>query len=102
MSTYHLSIFTPYGKVFDGQVDALMAPGEMGSFGVLARHAPMVSALTNGVLKLRHDSQEKFFALNSGVLEVDGQHNVLVLSDNALAANNIEEAKEKTKSFNKN
>lgn len=97
MAKFHLSLITPLGKVFDNDIESLKAPGVLGSFGVLTRHAPFLSALQKGVLKLTSDEGEKFFAIDSGILEVDNKNTVLVLADHALLANNQEEALNKLK-----
>ena len=93
MPTYQLSIITPQGKIFDDQIDSLIAPGTEGSFGVLARHAPMASLLTKGILFLKKDGKEIYFAISSGVLEINQQSHVLLLSDYAIQATSPEEAK---------
>ena len=95
MSTYRLAIITPNGKIFDDQVEFLSAPGTEGSFGVLNHHAPMVSTLRKGVVSIQQNNVEKFFALNSGVLEVDSQSNVLLLSDTVASGQSKEEAASK-------
>ena len=97
MSQYLLSIVTPTGKTFEGEVSSLIAPGELGAFGVLTRHAPTVTALKKGVLKLTLSSGEKFFAIGRGVFEMDPQNKALILSDSAVEANNFQDAQEKLK-----
>ena len=97
MSSYHLSIITPQGKQFEGQVDSLMAPGVEGSFGVLASHAPFISALKDGVLTLIQNGAKRFFAISSGVLEVNPKGSVLILSDSAVDAKTLEDAEDKLK-----
>ncbi len=87
MKTYHLSIITPNGQVFDGEIESLVAPGDAGSFGILARHRAMVSSLKKGVLKLVQNAQAKFFNLGPGVLEVDGENHVVILTDEAVENN---------------
>jgi len=82
--TYKLSIMTPGGRIFSEQVESLTAPGALGSFGVYAHHAPMVTELTKGILRVQRPNKEDSFLVNSGVLEVDGQHNVIVLVDQAV------------------
>jgi len=99
MPTYQFSIITPQGKIFDDSVDALTAPGTEGSFGVLAKHTPMVVALKNGVLSIKQNNVEKIFAVKSGVLEVSHENNVLLLSDEAVLMKDKEEAQEKVKNF---
>ncbi len=99
MATYPLSIISPHGKILEDQVEFLVAPGVEGSLGVLANHAAMVAALTKGVVKVKGVEMEQFFALSSGVLEVNAEHAVLILADMAERTNSFEEAKLKTKKF---
>jgi len=83
MANYQLSIVTPEGQVFDDQIESLIAPGMEGSFGVLANHAPMVSTLKDGLLKIRRNGQESSVNISEGILEVDNEGNVLLLSNTA-------------------
>ena len=84
MTPYHLSIITPHGKIFEGQIESLVAPGSAGSFGVLANHTVFVSSLNKGILKLVENAQEKTFKLGSGIIEVDGKNHAVILADEAL------------------
>lgn len=102
MNTYHLSIITPNGKVFDDQVESLVAPGAAGSLGILAGHAPIVVSLKNGLLAVKKENEERFYAISAGILEVSGQNRVLVLSDYAVEYHSLEEAKQHTTSSNTN
>ena len=92
---YPLEIITPNGKLFDGSVTAVTAPGIMGSFGILAGHAPFLSLLNKGTVKITTTSDEKIFALNSGVLEVNPESQVLILADKVIACSSAEDAKTK-------
>ena len=96
MANYQLSIVTPAGKIFDNTVESLVAPGLMGSFGVLARHAPMVAQVNKGILTVRNETQEeKYFAIGSGILEVSGDNKVLLLSGYANLCASRQEAQDK-------
>lgn len=83
--TYKLSLITPTGRIFEDQVESLTAPGVLGSLGILAHHAPMVTELNKGVLRVQRPASTDSFLINSGVLEVDGHHNVIVLVDQAVS-----------------
>ncbi len=83
MANYKLSIITPEGQIFQEQVEALTAPGHEGFFGVQAQHAPMIAALKPGQLKIKTGSRERTFKIESGVLEIDSNHQVVVLVDQA-------------------
>ena len=98
---YQLTIVTPSGKIFDDQVEALMVPGVAGELGVLAGHIPMVNALKPGAVKVTQDKQEKFFAIASGILEVNKEHQVLLLTNDAQSVSNREEARERALTLEK-
>ena len=66
-----LEILTPEKKVFSGEVYGVQFPGISGSFEVLDRHAPIVSALKQGKLKILKDKTTNiFFDIQSGFVEV--------------------------------
>ena len=92
MTTYPLEIITPNGRILNAQVEALVAPGSEGGFGILANHAPFIASLKAGVLKVAQDNHEQFYALGSGILEVDSSGHVLILADMAISALNREDA----------
>ncbi|HEX2684716.1 MAG TPA: ATP synthase F1 subunit epsilon [Ferruginibacter sp.] len=66
-----LEILTPEQKIFSGDVYGVQLPGIAGLFEVLDRHAPMVSALKEGRLKILKDkTQTTSYAIKSGFVEV--------------------------------
>ena len=66
-----LEILTPEKKIFSGEVYGVQLPGIDGSFEVLDKHAPLVSALKTGNLKILKDkSNTETFAIQSGFVEV--------------------------------
>lgn len=66
-----LEILTPERKIFSGEVYGVQLPGVTGSFELLDRHAPMVSALKAGKLKILNDKQStSSFSIQSGFVEV--------------------------------
>jgi F-type H+-transporting ATPase subunit epsilon len=87
---YELAILAPDRKVYEGRAESLVAPGCLGYFGVLARHARMVAELIAGELSLV-DGQgvRKSFAVSGGYLEV-GWNRAAVLADAAEAAEEID------------
>ncbi len=68
----NLEILTPEKKLYSGEVYGVQMPGISGSFEVLARHAPLVSALKAGRVKVLKDKQNHvvFFDIQSGFVEV--------------------------------
>ena len=93
--SYTLSILTPSGKVFEGTVDALLAPGLEGHFGIFTQHAPFIAALKRGILKLQIKNQMNLFVIDSGILEVNAEHETIVLADQIEQVSNLEEAQKK-------
>jgi F-type H+-transporting ATPase subunit epsilon len=73
--------------VFQGDVDMVVLPGAGGEMGVLPHHAPVLTTLKYGVVKVRRAGQEQIFAVAGGVAEVQPDI-VTVLAD---AAENVEE-----------
>jgi len=67
-----LEILTPEKKLFSGDVFGVQMPGISGSFEVLDRHAPLVSALKAGRIKVLRDKQNHsaFYDIQSGFVEV--------------------------------
>ena len=66
-----LEILTPEKKIFSGEVYGVQLPGISGSFEVLDKHAPMVSALKSGKLKVLNDkSATTSYMIQSGFVEV--------------------------------
>jgi F-type H+-transporting ATPase subunit epsilon len=73
--------------VFEGEADMVIAPGVDGDMGILPNHAPLLSTLRFGILKVRRQGHEEDFAIAGGVIEVQPDI-VTVLAD---AAENVEE-----------
>lgn len=66
-----LEIITPEKRLFDGNVKLVQVPGAKGSFEVLNNHAPIISTLTQGRIKVITDKdQQEFIDINSGIIEV--------------------------------
>lgn len=95
MTSYALSILTPQGEVFKGSVEFLTAAGLLGEVGILANHAAMIIALKRGIMKVTSSEGQKFFVHDTGVLEVKPTHDVLALVDNAVAAADEQDARQK-------
>ena len=80
MADFRLQIYTQQETVFDGDVTSLVAPGEDGSLGVLARHAPLLTTLGKGRLTVRKGSEMTYYRMSGGFLEVHNNH-ATVLAD---------------------
>ena len=67
----HLEIVTPEKHLYSGEVNSAKFPGADGSFGVLNDHAPLISTLLEGEIKIvEENNNEKFFVIKGGVVEV--------------------------------
>lgn len=73
--------------VFQGDADIVIVPGVDGEMGILPNHAPLLSTLKYGILKVRYQGQEEIFTVAGGIVEVQPDI-VTVLAD---AAENVEE-----------
>jgi len=92
MSTIFLEIITPEKIAFQGEVEMVSVPSVTGELGILPHHEPLLTQLTEGELKIIKDSQELFFSLGSGFMEVK-PGKVTILVTKALHAEEIDEAK---------
>ena len=85
MDTIKLSIVTPNGEIFNNDVKTVTLPGKEGEFGVLPRHASLVSALTVGVIEIeRKDAIKEAVAINWGHVKVS-ENKVDILVDGAVS-----------------
>lgn len=83
MNTFSLSIVSPDGKLFSGEVFALYARGSSGDLAILAGHAPLVTAVQPGACRIElEDGEEKAFYLEGGLLNV-GKGAVSLLTSSA-------------------
>jgi len=83
MPTFHLDIVTPDRVVLSAPVQAVRLPATMGSMGVLANHAPLITSLTTGPIKVEHDNGDvEFIATSGGFADVQADR-VTVVADTA-------------------
>ena len=91
--TMQLDVVSAEKELFSGTVSAVFAPAVMGDVGIYPRHAPLVTALRPGELKIEIEGQEdQYLYVSGGILEVQPQI-VTVLSDTAIRAEDLDEAK---------
>ena len=84
-----LEIVTPERQVFEGDVDSVVCPGVEGELGVLPHHAPLLTTLGVGELRIRHGGDEEFFAIAGGFLQVRPDK-VVVMAETADMASEID------------
>src|ERR671933_1742725 len=87
--TFDLSLVTPEGPAFEGEVEMVVVPGEAGEIGVLARHAPLVALLRAGEVRLRSEGTWQTFAAGPGYFQVK-RDRAIVLVDDAVRAEEID------------
>ena len=76
-----LEIITPEKKVFKGEVKQVRLPGTKGSFEILERHAPIISTLERGTVRVVDKQGEKlFFEIEGGVVE-NSANKIIVLAE---------------------
>ena len=76
-----LEIITPDKKIFSGEVSLVQLPGTNGSFEILNNHAPIISTLAKGKIKIKDaEKNTQFFEINSGVVEVQ-KNKIIVLAE---------------------
>lgn len=82
----HFSLVSPEREVFNGDVDQVVVPGAEGEFGVLARHAPVLSVLKRGVLKVIDGASVQRIFVNGGFADVTPE-GLTVLAEEAIDLN---------------
>jgi F-type H+-transporting ATPase subunit epsilon len=85
-------IVTQDRGLFSGEADMVLAPGSEGELGILPHHAPLLTTLSYGVLRVRQGSQEHAFTIAGGVMEVRPDR-VTVLADTGESIDEIDEAR---------
>jgi F-type H+-transporting ATPase subunit epsilon len=91
-NTIKLEIVTPQATVYSEDVDMVTLPGIEGQMGILPQHVRLMTQLVPGELIVRKDGQDRFLAVGEGLIEVTGDR-VSIVTDMAVAAENIDEAK---------
>lgn len=92
MSSIHVDIVSAEGQIHQGKASMVFAPAEMGEVGIAPRHAPLLTRLKAGAVRVKQESGEELaFFVGGGILEVQ-PHLVTVLADTALRAKDVDEA----------
>jgi F-type H+-transporting ATPase subunit epsilon len=91
-STVHVDIVSAEGEIFSGEASMVFAPAVMGEIGIAPRHAPLLTTLKPGEVRVQTPGgEEHFFFVSGGAIEVQ-PHLVTVLADTALRAHDLDEA----------
>jgi F-type H+-transporting ATPase subunit epsilon len=90
--TVHVDIVSAESQLFSGLAEMVFAPAELGEVGIAPRHAPFISRLTPGEVRVKVSETESYpFFVSGGIIEVQ-PHTVTVLADTAIRASDIDEA----------
>ena len=91
-ATFQVDIVSAEREIWSGTAGAVFANAEMGEVGIYPRHAPLLTRLNPGEVRVQlEDGSEEDFFISGGLLEVQG-HIVTVLSDTAVRAEDLDEA----------
>ena len=94
MATLHVDVVSAEESIFSGEAKFVALPGEMGELGIYPRHAPLITRIKPGAVRiLRADNdEEEFVFVAGGILEVQ-PGTVTVLADTAIRGHDLDEAK---------
>ena len=94
-TTIRCDIVSAEAEIFHGDVQMVVATGEMGELGIAPRHAPLITRLKPGYVRITLTSgEQQEFYISGGILEVQPQV-VSVLADSAARTSDLDEAKAK-------
>ena len=92
MATIHLDIVSAEGQIFSGEASMVFVPGSQGELGIAPRHAPLLTTLKAGEVRVQVEGQEEqSFYVGGGSLEIQ-PNLVTVLADTAARARDLDEA----------
>lgn len=92
MSTIKVDIVSAEGAIHSGSAKMVYAPAKMGEVGIAPRHAPLLTALKPGEVRIElEDGREESFYITGGMLEIQ-PHLVTILADTALRGEQLDEA----------
>ena len=90
--TVHVDIVSAEKEIFSGVAEMVFAPAELGEVGISPRHAPLITKLNAGEVRVKVSDTESYpFFISGGLLEVQ-PHLVTILADTAIRAKDIDEA----------
>jgi F-type H+-transporting ATPase subunit epsilon len=92
MATIHVDIVSAEKSLFSGEAEMLIAPGESGELGIMPKHAPMLTRLKPGSVRVINGGTEELIYVSGGILEVQPDK-VTVLSDTAQRGADLDEVR---------
>ena len=93
-NTIHVDVVSAEELIFSGEAEFVVLPGELGELGILPKHAPLITRIKPGAVRIKVSGkeEEEYVFVAGGVLEVQ-PHAVTVLADTAIRAKDLDEAK---------
>ena len=93
-NTIHVDVVSAEESIFSGEAEFVALPGEMGELGIYPRHAPLITRIKPGAvrIKIAGQSEDEFVFVAGGILEVQ-PHLVTVLADTAIRGEDLDESK---------
>ena len=93
VATVHIDVVSAEESIFSGEAEFIAAPAQMGEVGIYPHHAPMITSIKPGALriKLAHKNEEQLIYISGGILEVQPGV-VTVLADTAIRGHDLDEA----------
>jgi F-type H+-transporting ATPase subunit epsilon len=93
VATVHIYVVSAEESIFSGEAEFIAAPAQMGEVGIYPRHAPMITSIKPGALriKLADKNEEQLIYISGGILEVQPGV-VTVLADTAIRGHDLDEA----------
>ena len=92
MKTIQVDIVSAEGEIFRGEATMLFVPGALGEIGIAPKHAPLLTNLTAGDVRVQNgNEEEQFFYISGGAMEIQ-PHLVTILADSAARAHDLDEA----------
>ena len=93
--TYHLDVVSAEQQMFSGLVEKIQVTGSEGELGIYPGHAPLLTAIKPGMIRIvKQHGHEEFIYLSGGILEVQ-PNSVTVLADTAVRSEDLDAAKAK-------
>jgi F-type H+-transporting ATPase subunit epsilon len=94
MSTIRIDVVSAEKSIYSGEAEFVVLPGTMGELGIYPRHAPLITQIRSGTVRIKvpGKEEEEMVWVQGGILEVL-PHHINVLSDTAIRAADLDEAK---------
>jgi F-type H+-transporting ATPase subunit epsilon len=91
--TFHVDVVSAEQEIFSGDAEMVIAPGEAGELGIMAEHAPLLTRVKPGTVRIiQAGGEEEIIYVSGGMMEVQPDR-LTVLADTSVRAHDLDEAK---------